>query len=99
MRLSSLLAASALFFVFNSPGMAAELKPVATIAIPGDPVDVFGAIFVDPTIHRAFLTDRSNKAIDVIDTKADKFLSRVAGFVGLAGDRRYVGPARRRHDQ
>jgi hypothetical protein len=92
MRLSSFVAAPALFFVFNSPGMAAELKPIATIAIPGVPVDAFGAIFVDSTIHRAFLTDRSNKAIDVIDTAADKFLSRVTGFVGVGASGNTSGP-------
>lgn len=92
MRLSSLLAAPALLFACTAAGMAAELKPVATIAIPGDPVDTFGAIFVDSTIHRAFLTDRSNRAIDVIDTQTDKFLSRIAGFIGVAASSAVSGP-------
>ena len=92
MRLLSLLAAPILLFVFNAPGMGAELKPEAMIAIPGVPVDVFGAMFVDPSIRRAFLTDRSNKAIDVIDTEADKFLSRVTGFVGVAATGNVSGP-------
>ncbi len=92
MRLSCLLAAPTLFFLLISPGSAAELKPVATIAVPGVPVDAFGAIFVDATIHRAFLTDRSNKAIDIIDTQADRFLSRVTGFVGVTGSGSTSGP-------
>ena len=92
MRRSFFLAICALFFVVNAAAMAAELKPVATIAIPGVPVDAFGAVFVDPAIHRVFLTDRSNKAIDVIDTAADKFLLRVSGFVGVAASGNASGP-------
>ena len=92
MRLSSLLAVAILLPAGGAPIAAAEMKPVATIAIPGTPVDVFGAIFVDPTNHRAYLTDRSNKSIDVIDTDAETFLSRITGFVGQVKTSSLSGP-------
>jgi hypothetical protein len=71
---------------------AQEMGQVATISILGAPLKIFGAIYVDPALHRAFLTDRSNKSVDILDTLSNKFLVRVGGFVGLGTSGDASGP-------
>ena len=63
---------------------AAELKQVGTIDVPGEKLAAFDISFIDKTTGHYFLADRSNKAVDVFDTKSDKYLGRVGGFVGVA---------------
>ena len=92
MRFSSLFAAPFLLFAASASAPAAGLQQIASIPIPGAPMKVFGAMFVDPTAHRAFLADRSNKAIDVIDTDANKYLTRIGGFVGVGATGSTSGP-------
>ena len=62
--------------------IAAELKPVATIDVPGTKLANFDISFVDPATGRYYLADRSNKAIDIFDTAKDAYLGRVGSFVG-----------------
>src|SRR5262249_108972 len=38
---------------------------------------------VDAGAGRYYLADRSNKGVDVFDTKTNKFITRVDGFVGV----------------
>lgn len=83
MRMTSFLAAFLLASAGAPPALAATLQQAASIAIPGAPMKVFGAIFVDPALHRAFLADLSNKSVDILDTNANKFVTRVGGFVGV----------------
>jgi len=61
---------------------AAELKQIATIPIPGAPLTSFDISFVNQKTQQYFLADRSNKSIDVVDTKTNKFVGQVTGFVG-----------------
>ena len=89
-----LLCAAALF-VLAGPSKfaaAAPLRQIASVQIPGAPMKAFGAIIVDPAIHRAFVADRDNKSIDVIDTESNAFLSRVEGFVGVGKTGSVSGP-------
>ena len=61
---------------------AAELKQVGTIAVPGEKLANFDISFVDEAGGRYYLADRSNKAIDLFDTKTDRYVGRVGSFVG-----------------
>jgi len=63
---------------------AAELKQVGTIEVPGEKLTNFDISFVDQHAGRYYFADRSNKAIDIFDTKTDRYLDRVGSFVGIA---------------
>lgn len=63
---------------------AAELKQVGTIAVPGEKLAGFDISFIDQAKARFYLADRSNKAVDIFDTKTDQYIGRVGGFVGIA---------------
>src|SRR5437870_6587232 len=64
---------------------------------PGGPVNLIGAIpvpggfassdilWVDQATGRLFLTDRTNRAIDIFDAVNDLFVARVTGFAGPTG--------------
>ena len=62
---------------------AAELRKIGEIAVPGEPLTHFDISYVDQQSQRYFLSDRSNRSIDVFDAKTEKFIGRVGGFVGL----------------
>src|SRR5438132_2212518 len=74
-------------------GIAAAVQPDP----PAGPVNLIGAIpvpggfassdilWVDQPSGRLFLTDRTNRAIDIFDAVNDLFVTRVTGFVGPAG--------------
>jgi DNA-binding beta-propeller fold protein YncE len=92
MTQGSLGAAAVLALVLAGPAGAAELKPVATIAVPGVPLDGFDIGVVDQKTQRYYLADRSNKAVDIFDAKEDKFLGRVPGFIGVTKSNDTSGP-------
>ena len=71
---------------------AAELEQIGTIPVPGTPLESFDISFVDQATHRYYLADRTNKAIDIFDTRTDKYLGRVAGFVGFDKSNDNAGP-------
>ena len=71
---------------------AQGLKPVATIALPGVPINNLGTMVIDSAARLGFLAEKENKAVVVFDTKADAFVSRVTGFVGNAKDGIEGGP-------
>jgi len=64
---------------------------------PAGPVNLIGAmavpggfassdiLWVDQPSGRLFLTDRTNRAIDIFDAVNDMFVTRVTGFVGPTG--------------
>jgi DNA-binding beta-propeller fold protein YncE len=64
------------------PANAAELKKIAEIPVPGEPMAWFDISYVDQQTQRYYLSDRSNKAVDVFDAKTNQFIGRVAVFVG-----------------
>jgi hypothetical protein len=60
-----------------------ETKCLTAVQIPGNPLRSFDISWVNP--HRAeyYLGDRSNKGIDVIDTRKLEFVRTIGGFVGI----------------
>ncbi len=66
-----------------NPVWAGELKQVGAIEIPGQKLTNFDISFVDQATGRLYFADRSNKSLDIFDTKTDKFVDRVPGFVGV----------------
>jgi len=63
---------------------AAGVKLLTTIDVPGEELKLFDIGFVDSAAGRYYLADRSNKGVDIFDTKTNKFIGRVEGFVGVA---------------
>jgi hypothetical protein len=78
----ALLSASAAALALPSAANAGELRQIGTISIPGEALDSFDISFVDQRTNRYFLADRSNKAIDIFDVKANAYNGRAGGFVG-----------------
>ncbi len=81
--LAAALTASASQAASAPPNGMAELRPVASIAIPGEAFGNFDIATVDQARGRLYVADRSNKAVDVFDTTADSYLGRAGGFVGV----------------
>jgi DNA-binding beta-propeller fold protein YncE len=88
----SLLVAAIIASAIAAPGQAQDLKQVGTIAIPGAPINQFGAITIDPSTGLGYLADKDNKAVVVFDTKTDKYVSRITGFVGVTKNGDASGP-------
>ncbi len=81
-RPTTLCIAAAVLIVAGSVH-AAGLKQIGKIELPGEPSNQFSTAFVDEATDLYYLTDRSNKSVTIIDTKTDKFVSRIPGFVGV----------------
>ncbi len=64
----------------------ASFSRVATIKIPGQPLAAFDISAVDPKRHFYYLADRSNAALDIIDTRSNAVVGQVGGFVGVRTD-------------
>lgn len=88
---SALMMAAAVMAVASTAN-AADFKQVGTIPIPGEPLNAFGALFIDQRSGLGFLADRDNKGVVVFDTKTDKFVSRITGFVGVTKRGDMSGP-------
>ena len=84
MRIATLLLLSAAVGVsaFAGAANAAELRQIGTISIPGEPLNSFDISFIDQATGMYYLADRSNKGIDIVDTKKGIYVGRVAGMVG-----------------
>ena len=82
-----------LFCAALSPGAdAAGLKQIGQIAIPGAPITAFGTIYVDQRGQRAYLADKDNKSMDIIDTRTDRYVGRIGGLVGIRQSGATTGP-------
>ena len=92
LRASSLFVVAALATAFAPPAHAQNLKPVAAIAIPGMPISQFGSLTIDQASGLGYLADKDNKGVVVFDTKTNAFVSRIAGFVGVAKTGNTSGP-------
>lgn len=69
---------------------------------PSSPFWAFGQGWIDPGTHRYYLTDVTNRRVDVIDTRANQLIMTIGGFTGvsgLAGDSRRIGPSGLAGDQ
>jgi DNA-binding beta-propeller fold protein YncE len=88
-RFLFLVAAS---LAFATSAGAQTFKQVARIDIPGTPIENYGVLTIDQVTGLGYLADKDNKAVVVFDTKADKFVSRITGFVGQTGNGNTSGP-------
>ena len=77
-----LLSAAVGVSAFAGAANAAELRQIGTISIPGAPLNSFDISFIDQSTGLYYLADRSNKGIDIVDTKKGTFVGRVEGMVG-----------------
>ena len=68
--------------------------PTTVISLPGgQKIQSFDISFVDPVTGIYILGDRSNKAVDVIDTTTNTVLTQLmGGFVGFTGNNDTSGP-------
>jgi len=62
---------------------ASDTGLIATMSIPGNPLDNFDIGAVDQAAGRYYLADRSNSGIDIFDTTTRSYIGRVTGFVGI----------------
>jgi hypothetical protein len=69
-------------FAIGGCAQAAELREIGSIAIPGEKLTSWDISFIDQATQRYFFADHMNQAIDVFDTKENKYVGRIAGFVG-----------------
>jgi hypothetical protein len=91
--------ASTLFPILFAGGaaLAADevFKATAAITLPaGQQVNSFDISFVDPVIGLYILGDRTNKAVDVIDTETNTVLTQLGkgSFTGATGNNDTSGP-------
>jgi DNA-binding beta-propeller fold protein YncE len=75
-----------------APVHAQTFKHVASIQIPGLPINNYGVLAIDQTTGLGYLADKDNKAVVVFDTKADKYVARITGFVGMTKSGSGSGP-------
>ena len=100
-----LLLGSAAWAQGNPTGNASALRLIKIIPVPPTPQNAVGAMFsfdiswVDPANGLYYLGDRSNGAIDVVDTTGaftgkgpDTFFGQIGGFVGDTGASTSSGP-------
>jgi DNA-binding beta-propeller fold protein YncE len=71
---------------------AAEMRQIGTISIPGEPLNSFDISYIDQATGMYYLADRSNKSIDIVDTKKGAYVGRVAGMIGFSGKNDTSGP-------
>jgi hypothetical protein len=60
-----------------------ETECLTAVQIPGNPLRSFDISWVNPYRTEYYLADRSNAAIDVINTVTNTFTRRLIGFVGI----------------
>lgn len=74
------------------PVHAQTFKQVASIQIPGAPINNYGVLAINQATGLGYLADKDNKAVVVFDTKADKYIARITGFVGMTRSGNASGP-------
>lgn len=78
----TMLMAALAALALAAPASAAGLKEFSKIVMPGEKLESFDITYADQQTGQVFIADRSNKAVDVIDAKTDKYVTRITGFVG-----------------
>jgi hypothetical protein len=70
----------------QGPGAPTDTQTqcLTAVQIPGNPLRSFDISFVNPDRAEYYFADRSNAAIDIIDTDNLVFKRRLGGFVGVA---------------
>jgi hypothetical protein len=67
-----------------TPPLTIQTRCVTAVSIPGNPLRSFDISFVNPDRAEFYFSDRSNSAIDIIDTETLKFKRFLGGFAGVA---------------
>src|SRR5580704_718618 len=70
--------------IVGGSAFATDMKLITTIDINGEELKLFDIGVVDPSAGRYYIADRSNKAVDIFDTRKRTFVGRIAGFVGVS---------------
>ncbi len=94
-KLSGLLLATTMLaagLAATQAARAAEVTRTSTIDLGGKPLDNFDIGWVDGQTGRYYLADRSNAAVDVVDTAKKAFLYRIEGFAGTKKPGSIGGP-------
>ncbi len=91
-RSTSLFIATVATLALAGSAQAQGLKQVGTIALPDKPITQLGVMTIDQTTGLGYLAEKDNKAVVVFDTKTDKYVSRIAGFIGQAKSGNVSGP-------
>jgi DNA-binding beta-propeller fold protein YncE len=92
LRFAPVIVAALAAMIAASSAQSAGLKQVAEIVIPGDPITDTGIMAVDPRTSLGYLADKTNKSVVVFDTKTDKYVARIPGFMGRTKDGDVAGP-------
>src|SRR6476620_1308424 len=92
LRFTPVIVAALAAMITASSAQAGGLKQIAEITIPGDPITDIGIMAVDQATGLGYLADKTNKSVVVFDTKTDKFVSRIPGFMGRTQDGDVAGP-------
>ncbi|MEO8925274.1 MAG: hypothetical protein ABI330_21030 [Caldimonas sp.] len=71
---------------------AAEYHLVKTIQVPGHPIAVVDFSTLDQENGEMYVSDRSNRSIDVFDTNTDTYVRRFGGFRGVYNQVETSGP-------
>ena len=79
----SLAATSANAACMFTPPLTTQTKCVTAIAIPGNPLRSFDISWVNPKRAEYYFADRSNAAVQVIDTASLTWKRSLGGFVGV----------------
>ncbi len=69
-----------------------DLQQIARIAIPGNPINQFGALTIDPASGLGYFAEKDNKGIVVFDTRTNAFVKRLTGFGGRNAKGELAGP-------
>ena len=71
---------------------AGEYHLVKTIQVPGEPIKTVDFSTMDQENGMMYVSDRSNRGIDVIDTNNDTYVRRYGGFRGVFNKPETSGP-------
>ncbi len=63
-------------------GRRGSLRLVGVVPVPNHPIISADIGWVDPRTERAYITDRSNFGVDILDAENNLYVGRVAGMAG-----------------
>jgi DNA-binding beta-propeller fold protein YncE len=91
--LSSAAALALISASCSSPciGAADQTQVVATLAVPGKPLEAFDVSWFDAAARRLYVADRGNAGVEVFDAETRAYVRRIEGFTGDA-DHDHSGP-------
>jgi hypothetical protein len=93
--IAACLASAVALMASGTPAAAASLVPTNAITLPGGQnIQSFDISFIDPAIGLYVFADRTNKAIDVFNTRTQTLVTQAAKghFVGFTGNNNTSGP-------